>query len=106
MTFDKGSIITHLCLKGGVTFDKDEEEKCPIVSHLTLTAITKNPISKGKKKLNEIEEERGDKEVEMNINEPSNQAMVARKEQTKNEKEISESPDWVMTLESKSLSDS
>ena len=35
----------------------------------------------------------------MNIDEPSNQAMGARKEQTRNEREISESPDWVMTLE-------
>ena len=52
------SNITHLCLKGGVTFDKDEKEKCPAISPLTLTVITKNPVSKGKKKLNEAEEER------------------------------------------------
>ena len=44
------SIITHMCLKGGVIFDKDEEEKCPIVSYLTLIAITKNPASNDKKK--------------------------------------------------------
>ena len=42
------SIITHLCMKGGVTFDKDEEEKCPTISPLTLTAITKTLVSKGK----------------------------------------------------------
>ena len=45
------SIITHLCIKGEVTFDKDEEEKCPVVSLFTLTAITKTPASKGKEKL-------------------------------------------------------
>ena len=66
------SIITHLCLKGGVIFDKDEEEKCHVVPHLTLTAIIKNPTNKGKKKLNEAEEERGDRGVEVNINEPIN----------------------------------
>ena len=61
------SIITHLCLRGGFTFDKDEKEKCLTISSLTLNAIINNPASKGKKKLNEDEEERGDKEVEMNI---------------------------------------
>ena len=70
------SIITHLFLKGGVTFDKDEVEKCPAVSPLTLTAITKNPTRKGKKKLNKVEEERGDRRVEVNISEPNNQALV------------------------------
>ena len=49
------SIITHLCLKEGVTFDKDEEEKCLVVPHLTLTIITKNPTNNGKKKLNEAD---------------------------------------------------
>ena len=42
------SFITHLCIKGGVTFDKDEEDKFPAVSHLTLIVITKTPTSKGK----------------------------------------------------------
>ena len=51
------SIITHLCIKGGVTFDKDEGEKCPAVSYLTLTSITKTPTSKGKEKLKGAEEE-------------------------------------------------
>ena len=90
------SIITHLCIKGGVTFDKDEKEKCPVVSPLTLTSITKTPTSKGKEKLKGVEEEREDREVEMNINEPSNQALVIRKEQTRNQKERSASPDWVI----------
>ena len=52
------SIITHMCLKEGVTFDKNEKEKCLAVPLLPLAAITKNPASKGKKKLNEVEEER------------------------------------------------
>ena len=51
------SIITHLCINGGVTFDKGEGEKCPAVSYLTLTAITKTPTSKGKEKLKGAEEE-------------------------------------------------
>ena len=74
------SIITHLCIKGGLTFDKDEEEKCPAVFPLTLTAIIKTPTRKGKEKLKGDEEERGDREVEMNISEPSNQDSVIRKE--------------------------
>ena len=45
------SIITHLCIKGGVTFDKDEEEKCPVVSFLILTTITKTSASKRKRKV-------------------------------------------------------
>ena len=45
------SIITHLCIKGGVTFDKDEEEKCPVVSLLVLTTITKTSASKRKRKV-------------------------------------------------------
>ena len=90
------SIITHLYIKGGVTFDIDEEEKCLIISPLTLTTITKTPASKGKEKLKIVEEERGGREVEMNISEPSNQALVIRKEQIRNERERSASPDWVM----------
>ena len=90
------SIITHLSIKGGVTFDKDEEEKCPTVSHLTLTAITKTPTNKGKEKMKRVEEEEEDKEVEMNNSEPSDQALVISKEQTRNVRQGSASPDWVM----------
>ena len=42
------SIITHLCKKGGVTFDKEEEEKCPSNPSLTLNTITKTPANKEK----------------------------------------------------------
>ena len=90
------SIITHLCIKGGVAFNKAEEEKCPKIFPLTLTAITKTPASKGKENLKGVEEERGDNEVEMNISELSNQTLVIRKEQTRNERERSASLDWVM----------
>ena len=73
-------IITHLCIKGGVTFDKDEEEKYPAISYLTLTAITKTSVRKGKEKLKIVEEEGRDKEVEMNNSEPNDQALVISKE--------------------------
>ena len=65
------SIIAHLCIKGGFNFDKDEEAKCLAISPLTLITITKTPASKGKEKLKRVEEEGGDKEVEMNNSEPS-----------------------------------
>ena len=78
------SIITHPCIKRGVIFDKEEEDKCPVVSSLTLTAITKTPARKGKEKSKGDEEERGDKEVEMSNNEPSNQALVISKEKISN----------------------
>ena len=81
------SVTTHLCLKGVVTFDKDEKEKCPAVSPLTFTAIIKNPTSKGKKKLNEAEEERGDRRVEVNTSEPNNQVLVVSIVKTRNERE-------------------
>ena len=91
------SIITHLCLKGGVTFGKHEEEKCPIVPHLTLTAITKNLASKVKKSLNEAQEERGDKGVEVNIIETNNQALVVSTMKIRNERERSASSNWVIS---------
>ena len=91
------SIIIHLCLKGGVTFDKDEEKKCLAVSHLTLTTITKTLTSKGKEKLKGVEEEIGDRGVEVNISEPNNQALVVRTMKTRSERERSISLDWVMS---------
>ena len=92
-------VTTHLCLKEVVTFDKDEKEKCHAVYSLTFTAITKNPTSKGKKKLNEAEEERGDKRVEVNTSEPNNQALVVSIVKTRNERERSINLDWVMAPE-------
>ena len=49
------AIITYLCISGGVKFNREEEERCPEISPLTLTAITKLPLDKGKGKMKEIE---------------------------------------------------
>ena len=46
----------------GVKFNKEEDEKCLKTSHLTLTAITKPPVDKGKGKIKEIEKGRRDSE--------------------------------------------
>ena len=47
--------------------------------------------------MNEAEEERGDSRVEVNIGEPNNQALVVSiVKVTRNERERSISPDWVM----------
>ena len=51
-----------MCISRGVKFNKEEEERCPKTSPLTLTAITKSPIDKGKGKMKEIEEGRRDSE--------------------------------------------
>ena len=44
------SLITRLCILGGVEGDWEEEETCPKVSPLTLTGITKGPKNRGKEK--------------------------------------------------------
>ena len=41
---------------GGVTFNKEAEERCPRTPPLTLTAITKPPAIKDKRKLKEVED--------------------------------------------------
>ena len=38
------SLITLLCIKGGVKFNEVEEERCPKVSPLTLVGVFKAPI--------------------------------------------------------------
>ena len=51
------AIITYLCISGGVKFNRvEEEERCSKTSPLTLTAITKLPLDKGKGKMKENEE--------------------------------------------------
>ena len=35
------SLITLLCIKGGVKFNDEEEERCPNTSPLTLTGVLK-----------------------------------------------------------------
>ena len=38
------SLITLLCIKGGVKFNEEEEERCPKTSPLTLTRVLKAPM--------------------------------------------------------------
>ena len=49
--------ITRLCILGEVEGTWEEKERCPGTSLLTLTGITRPPPIKGKKKVQEIEEE-------------------------------------------------
>ena len=46
--------ITRLCILGGVKETWEEEERCPRTYPLTLTGITKPPVDKGKKKMQEM----------------------------------------------------
>ena len=70
------AIVTYLCIKGGVTFNRDEEERCPKTPPLTLTAITKPTAIKGKKKLKEAMEERRENETELEVFDLNVQALV------------------------------
>ena len=38
------SLITLLCIKGGVKFNEEEEEMCPKTLPLTLIGILKAPV--------------------------------------------------------------
>ena len=42
------TLISRLCILGGVQGEWEEEENCPKTSPLTLTAITKGPKNKGR----------------------------------------------------------
>ena len=55
--------ITRLCKLGGVKGTWEEEERCPKTSPLTLTGLTRAPSNKGKKKLQEVEEEEEERRV-------------------------------------------
>ena len=48
------SLITLLCIKGGVKFDEQEDERCPKCSPLTLTRVLKSPIEseEGERRVN------------------------------------------------------
>ena len=50
------TLITRLCILGGVEEDWEEEETCPKVPPLTLTGITKGLKNRGKE--NEVEAEK------------------------------------------------
>ena len=54
--------FTYLCISKGVRFNKEEDERCPKTSPLTLIAITKPPSDKVKVKMKEIEEGRRESE--------------------------------------------
>ena len=56
------AFITYLCISKGVKFNKEEDERFPKTSPLTLTVITKPLVDKGKGKMKEIEEGRRDSE--------------------------------------------
>ena len=53
------TIITRLCIQGGVEEEWGIEETYPKASPLTLTGITKGPKNRGKGKEKETEEEKG-----------------------------------------------
>ena len=44
------TLITRMCILGGVEGDWEEEENCPRTSPLTLTGITKGPKNRGKER--------------------------------------------------------
>ena len=56
------SIITYMCINRGVKYNKEIEEICLKTSPLTLTAITKPPVVKGKGKMKEFKKGRRDSE--------------------------------------------
>ena len=51
--------ITRLCIQGGVDNEWGTKETYPRASPLTLTSIIKGPNNRGKSKVKEIEEEKG-----------------------------------------------
>ena len=51
------TLITRLCIPGGVEGDREEEENYPKTSPLTLTRITKGPKNKGRERVVEVASE-------------------------------------------------
>ena len=76
--------ISRLCILGGVEGIWEEEERCLKTSPLTLTGITRAPSNKGKKKLQEDEEE------ERRVESPK-QAMVLSIDRRREERQ---NPKW------------
>ena len=58
------TIITRLCILGGMEGDWEEEETCPKASPLTLTGVTKGLKNRSKEKKVETKEEGDDRENE------------------------------------------
>ena len=52
------SLITHLCIKGGIKFN-EEEERCPKASHLTLTGALKALVESEEGEKREHRKKRG-----------------------------------------------
>ena len=77
--------ITRLCILGGVKGIWEEEETCSRTSTLTFTGITRPPPSKGKKKVQEIEEEHRD-------GRENEQAIVVSSMKEREERHRSKSP--------------
>ena len=59
------TLITRLCILGGVEGDWEEEENSPKTSPLTLTGITKDPKNKGREREAEATEEE-EENIEIN----------------------------------------
>ena len=72
---------TRMCILGGVKGTYEEEERCPRTSPLTLTSITKHPVDKRKKNMQEIEEE---EDIDGRENE---QAIVVRSAKEREERQ-------------------
>ena len=78
------AIITYSCIKGGVNFNRDEEEIYPKTPLLTLISITKPPAIKGKGKLEEVKEEGREKGDELEGIDLNEQALVFSTEKRSN----------------------
>ena len=77
------SLITHLCIKGDVKFNEDEE-RCPKASLLTLARALKAPVEseKGERKENTRKRKRVNTEV------PKEPAFTAVAEEEANREEM------------------
>ena len=62
---ENSTLVTRLCILGGVEGDWEEEENCPRTSPLTLTGITKGPKNRGRER--EVEAV-GEEEENIEIN--------------------------------------
>ena len=68
------TLISRLCILGGVQGDWEEEENCPKTSPLTLTGITKGPKNSGRRR--QVEDVREEEEpVEIQQPQPKSKAL-------------------------------
>ena len=66
------SLITLLCVKGGVKFSKEEEERCQKASPLTLVGVIKPPMESEGRERREKTRKRKRAELEL----PKDQAPI------------------------------